>query len=406
MKRAILLSCLLIPGLAHADRAPVKSFVDPAQGARCSYDHFPTYYPSGEPGAPPMVLYETRVSEKIDCLGMTDACKDGGDECRCVDERRTDPRLDVVEGGFSGLKTILELGLCVAGVVETGGLALGACFAILGIEGTLGGMELWEVYKTSVDGCDDPGDPGNEIGPIPLRGARARLKHWEVNDELRSVGMSADCRCTVDVGWGEEVVYEASRADTHTFSPLDLRRDTARECGEYLDARVSSVVNGWCSSKEAQCKATCESYGADSSGTNFFCTHGEDRGLEDTRTTEFYELVSYTANVELWTCPSTAQTCSSPATVARDAVCPGASACGDVLPQDGFDDCTGALIGPGSPPANPPGDDDSPPGDDYNPPGDDAPPADDPYNPPDDDWYDPPADDVTLDPSGPAGDVA
>jgi hypothetical protein len=253
------------------------------------------------------------------------------------------------------LKTLLAVAACAAMIGETGPVAVGLCFAISGIEGAQAGRQLTEVYAAATDGCDDPGDPGTEIGPIPLEGARAKLELWQVFDEVRSVGVSATCECYVDHGFwaGEELAWSWTANDSHTFAPLDITRDRAEECGTYLDGRVSSYAGSWMAAKRSSCESTCEALGT--SRAEFFGTHGVDRGLAPERVSEFYKLISYVAGYPLWTCPSQAQTCGSPATVAREAVCPGARPCGDVLPADGFDDCSGALLsGEIAPPPPPP----------------------------------------------------
>lgn len=353
MNRRALWVVGLVAALApHAwAEPPIKSYVDPPQGARCSYNHFPEVIYTGDHSY--ATIYTRQVHEKIDCIGRTDACEDGSDQCRCHDERRTDA--DIAGATMGTLKTLLAVAACAAMIGETGPVAVGLCFAISGIEGAQAGRQLTEVYAAATDGCDDPGDPGTEIGPIPLEGARAKLELWQVFDEVRSVGVSATCECYVDHGFwaGEELAWSWTANDSHTFAPLDITRDRAEECGTYLDGRVSSYAGSWMAAKRSSCESTCKALGglrADFSGT-----HGVDRGLAPNRVSEFYKLISYVAGYPLWTCPSQAQTCGSPATVAREAVCPGARPCGDVLPADGFDDCSGALLsGEISPPPPPP----------------------------------------------------
>jgi hypothetical protein len=87
MNRRALWVVGLVAALApHAwAEPPIKSYVDPPQGARCSYNHFPEVIYTGDHSY--ATIYTRQVHEKIDCIGRTDACEDGSDQCRCHDER-------------------------------------------------------------------------------------------------------------------------------------------------------------------------------------------------------------------------------------------------------------------------------------------------------------------------------
>jgi hypothetical protein len=235
MSRRALWVVGLVAALApHAwAEPPIKSYVDPPQGARCSYNHFPEVIYTGDHSY--ATIYTRQVHEKIDCIGRTDACEDGSDQCRCHDERRTDA--DIAGATMGTLKTLLAVAACAAMIGETGPVAVGLCFAISGIEGAQAGRQLTEVYAAATDGCDDPGDPGTEIGPIPLEGARAKLELWQVFDEVRSVGVSATCECYIDRGfWAAARSWRGAGPPT-TATPS--RRSTSPATAPRTVARTS-----------------------------------------------------------------------------------------------------------------------------------------------------------------------